>query len=67
MSGGCGKHRQESLGHHLWAVVLVLEDGHVDDLDPIDMWDWGMPFCHLRVRSEVEDVGDPERLELRFA
>ena len=39
----------------------------MDHLDPVDLWDWGLPFRHLRVRSEVEDMGDPERLELRFA
>ena len=39
----------------------------MDDLNPIDLWDWRLPFRHLRVRSEVEDMGDPERLELRFA
>lgn len=30
------------------------------DLDPIDLWDLRLPFLHLRVRSEVEDVGNPE-------
>jgi len=33
-------------------------------MDPVDLWDWGLPFRHLWVGSEVEDVSDPERLEL---
>lgn len=47
-------------GHRFRTVVIVLEDRCMDHLDSIDLWDWGLPFRHLRVRSEVEDVGDPE-------
>lgn len=64
---GLARRSGELLGHHLWTVVLVLEDRRANDLYPINLWDWRPPLCHLRVRSEVEDVGDPERLELRFA
>jgi len=67
VSGRLSRRRCDVPGHHFRTVVLVLEDGCMDHLDPIDLWDWGLPFCHLRVRSEVEDVSDPERLELRFA
>jgi hypothetical protein len=64
--GRCG-HRRDILGYHLRTVILTLKDGDVDHLDPIDMRDRRVPFGHLWVGSEVEDVGDPERLKLRFA
>ena len=48
------------LGYHFRTVILVLEDRGVDHLNSIDIRSWRVPFGHLRVRSEVEDVGDPQ-------
>lgn len=39
----------------------------MDNLDPVDLWGGRLPFRYFRVRPEVEDVGDPECFELRFA
>ena len=65
--GDYSRYQRNAPGHHLRTVVLILEDRCVNNLYPIDLWGWRLPFCHLRVRPEVEDVGDPECFELRFA
>lgn len=47
-----------SPGHHFWAVVLLLEHGHVYHLDSIDCRERAVVLCDFGVGSQVEDLAD---------